>query len=152
MSERAPCDFLLHLFMITDTFIINIAPQWPAIYAKLNQPINPRLPGLILFYSHLSRSINSPWYQGKLVFRSHHERPHGPRVGFLYHKCNSSLRSLIDTKYLFERDKVHECVRDYMYTTDNHFHWNWNLVIILKFSSLAALEVVKMTNSGAASD
>ena len=31
-------------------------------------------------------------------------------------------------------------------------HWNGNVVILMKFSSLAALEVVKMTTSSAASD
>ena len=31
-------------------------------------------------------------------------------------------------------------------------HWNGNVFILMKFSSLAALEVVKMTTSSAASD
>ena len=31
-------------------------------------------------------------------------------------------------------------------------HWNRNVVVLMKFSSLAALEVVKMTTSSAASD
>ena len=31
-------------------------------------------------------------------------------------------------------------------------HWKENVVILMKFSSLAALEVVKMTTSSAASD
>ena len=33
-----------------------------------------------------------------------------------------------------------------------HIHWNWNVFILMKFSSLAALEVVKMTTSSAAND
>ena len=33
-----------------------------------------------------------------------------------------------------------------------HQHWNGNVFILMKFSSLAALEVVKMTTSSAASD
>ena len=33
-----------------------------------------------------------------------------------------------------------------------HLHWNKNVVILTKFSSLAALEVVILTTSSAASD
>ena len=33
-----------------------------------------------------------------------------------------------------------------------HLHWNGNVFSLIKFSSLAALEVVKMTTSSAASD
>ena len=33
-----------------------------------------------------------------------------------------------------------------------NIHWNGNVFILMKFSSLAALEVVKMTTSSAASD
>ena len=33
-----------------------------------------------------------------------------------------------------------------------HIHWNENVFILINFSSLAALEVVKMTTSNAASD
>ena len=35
---------------------------------------------------------------------------------------------------------------------ENVTHWNGNVFILMKFSSLAALEVVKMTTSSAASD
>ena len=35
--------------------------------------------------------------------------------------------------------------------TLSYFHWNENIVILMKFSSLTALEVVKMTSSNAAS-
>ena len=36
--------------------------------------------------------------------------------------------------------------------TDAQIHWNANVIILMKLSSLAALEVVKMTTSSAASD
>ena len=36
--------------------------------------------------------------------------------------------------------------------TSFHIHWNENVVILTKFSSLAALEVVILTTSSAASD
>ena len=35
---------------------------------------------------------------------------------------------------------------------DGHIHWNENVVILVKFSSLATLEVVNMTTSSAVSD
>ena len=35
---------------------------------------------------------------------------------------------------------------------NNYDHWNENVFILMKFSSLAALKVVKMTTSSAASD
>ena len=34
----------------------------------------------------------------------------------------------------------------------SEIHWNGDVVILMKFSSLAALEVVKMTTSSAAKD
>ena len=33
-----------------------------------------------------------------------------------------------------------------------NLHWNRNVIILMKFSSLAALEVVQMTTSSAAND
>ena len=39
-----------------------------------------------------------------------------------------------------------------LYTNSPAIHWNENVVILMKFSSLAALEVVKMTTFSAASD
>ena len=40
----------------------------------------------------------------------------------------------------------------YTQNCKRHSHWKGNVVILTKFSSLVALEVVKMTTSGAASD
>ena len=40
----------------------------------------------------------------------------------------------------------------FQYTNKTVEHWNGNVFILMKFSSLAALKVVKMTTSSAASD
>ena len=47
--------------------------------------------------------------------------------------------------YTLQNAILHECIH-------YNYHWNGSVIILMKFSSLAALEVVKMTTSSAASD
>ena len=44
------------------------------------------------------------------------------------------------------------CIKPLIFPLDFLFHWNGNVFMLMKFSWLATLEVVKITNSSAAGD
>ena len=68
-----------------------------------------------------------------IFFRLHWVNPPRPSGAYMSHQTKTSLVQIMAWRRL-------------------HQHWSGNVFILMKLSSLAPLEVVKMTTSSAASD
>ena len=70
-------------------------------------------------------------------------------VAILEYSCFSTKMCATEFNSLFEFKHTFKSKRQDQF---HHEHWNGDIVILMKFSSPAALEVVKMTTSSAAGD
>ena len=95
----------------------------------------------LLYFSHriLWNSLYAAWVSDLLVTETHSTN------------C-ISLTNLLILHCLISRINLVVEVFIASYLIFPSIHWNGNVFILMKFSSLAALEVVKMTTSSAASD
>ena len=103
-------------------------------------------------------SANNIWWRGDHIVTLHFHTRQYLAMGLLYRDIIFSLSTIIGEWWLY-RDIIFSTpiifcegviiLWHYIFTPD---HWNGNVFILMKFSSLAALKVVKMTTSSAASD